>query len=132
MMVRARFMPAKDENGKPIASLIMRKFNWQMMGEADVIRRTPDRTFVVKRLPSNMSEANLSVVIRAQSDGKIDICELAGSSGFPNLDKIACPTLIADVAIEVARDKTGAGTATVRSVDLAFVVQPVAPATPRP
>jgi protein TonB len=90
MMVRGRFEPARDEQGRAIAGTIRRATSWSMPPREPKKPEMPaDLVLPVSRLPSN---AKPSVILRLveTADGVVENCEIEKSSGSPQLDRLGC------------------------------------------
>lgn len=115
----ARFAPARDEDGQPVAALVRQGFA--------VNRAMPppevDFALTVDRAPPG-AVADLRVV--ADPAGKVLTCAVDGSSGVAQLDHIACQA-VSGLVRPVVRDVSGAPVRAVARLSVGFATGAVSP-----
>lgn len=115
----ARYTPARDEAGQPIAALLHQGF---------ALNRSlppPDLDFglTVDRAPPG-AVADLRVV--ADATGKVDTCAVDRSSGSAALDRAGCAAVIG-VVRPVVRDASGVPVRAMARVSVGFATSAVSP-----
>ena len=96
---RARFKPATDQTGQPIAGEAMIAGGWFEQGAAMPASVPPaaDAELTVSALPGNRSSAEVAIVQIIAADGRVEQCAVSKESGIASLDASAC-SLIAGSA----------------------------------
>lgn len=110
LLKRARFSPARDGAGQPIASLYRNRMDWRLNPQGDVAGLNPvfDRTFTVNRFPAG-ARPPVSVVMRQVIDayGHLESCAVVQGSGFASIDKLACSSTAGLTSTSGIRDPNG-------------------------
>lgn len=115
----ARFAPARDEAGQPVAALVRRGF--AINGAVAV----PDVDFglaVDRAAPGTV--ADLRVV--ADAGGKVETCAVDRPSGSAALDRLAC-TALTGLVRPVVRDAAGTPVRAMSRVSVGFSTGAVSP-----
>ena len=122
---RARFTPARDEAGAPIAGERNLVGTWwdQEAGRPVWPPLEPHVTLTVASLPDGEREARATVVRVIAPDGHVERCAVASSSGVPALDRAACGLLATHLPPRPIRDAAGASLRSRRAVRVAFAIE---------
>lgn len=115
----ARFAPARDEAGQPVAARVRQGFAVNRPLPAPDV----DFALVVDRAPPG-AVADLRVV--ADPSGKVETCAVDASSGSVQLDKVACAAVIGVVRSAV-RDAAGTPIRAMSRVSVGFSTSAVSP-----
>jgi len=119
LMKRARFGPAHDEGGAPVASMVMRQVTWAV--SQPVAMAVPaDLLLSVKGMPKDSTARAVAVRQVIGADGKIESCAIDTSSNVPSLDRVACAQAVEIAKEGPARDAGGAPVRTLRLVRILF------------
>jgi TonB family protein len=115
----ARFAPARDESGRPVAALVRQGFAVnRALPAADV-----DFALVVDRAPPG-AVADLRIV--ADAAGKVETCAIETSSSSAPLDRAGCAA-VTGVARPVVLDAAGAPVRAMSRVSVGFSTRAVSP-----
>jgi len=115
-----KFVAAKDATGQPLYSLVTAQFRWTPAG-AEEKTISPDVDLTVAHLPSGATVHPIAkTAVLIGSDGKIEGCSVAETSGVQLLDNIACKAGLAAEAFLSAKDKTGTNVRALQSLSVGF------------
>ena len=122
---RARFTPARDDSGAPIAGEKVLAGSWfdQQAGRPVWPPTAPHLTLTVASLPDGKHVATLALVRVVAPDGRVERCCVASSSGVPALDRAACGLLATHLPPRPIRDAAGAPLRSRRAVRVAFAIE---------
>lgn len=130
MLVRGKFKPGRDENGKPIYDRYNGFLTWHLPGKSgggrSPIRRMnePDMTLEVLQLPHGEKEHIISVVARMDDEGRVAYCEASpNGKSFPQLVATACTQLKAAYTAEL-KDEAGNSLPAIQAFRIALRVRP--------
>ena len=130
LMRKARFTPARDANGAPIAAIVREDFT---VNRATGIERGGgpaatagmiDFAVPVDRLPRAATVLVADAVVMTDPAGHVASCDVSGSTGDAAFDRLACRQL-AMAAFAPARDRDGRPVAALRQVSVGFTASPV-------
>jgi hypothetical protein len=115
-----KFVPAKDSSGQPLYSLVTAQFQWTPDG-AEEKTISPDVDLTVAHLPSGATvHPIVKTAVLVDSDGKVEGCSVAETSGIKALDNVACKAGLAAEALQPAKDKTGANIKALQALSVGF------------
>jgi len=97
---RARFTPAHGPNGEPIFAVWSGNLTLEVVGAAAAAAVPAfDRVLTVNHLPSGPAHPTTHLAELFGSDGKVEACNVIGSSGSAQLDDLACQSAIAPLPL---------------------------------
>ncbi len=117
-MRRARFRPARDENGQSIASVFATNFS----GETAAQHRGPDTmdyVLTVNRLPAGRARTVTTRVV-TDAAGHVESCAIDSSSGVDQLDEAACRYTRSSLTLAAPFDRDGRPVRAMRVVRIGF------------
>jgi hypothetical protein len=125
-MRRGKFNPARDQEGKPIASAIRQQIGWASsclspQGSCVGGRNAPDFTFGVKALPDGRKRALVTVRELVSTSGMAEACDTTLSSGNEVIDRLACKMLSTNLHDNMIVDREGRPTRGTRLREVEFV-----------
>lgn len=119
----ARFLPARDESGQPVASA----YPTAMRGGVGVSGAPGymiDMSVEVSKLPSDTVQPVAAVRQVLAADGTLESCEIERSSGSDKLDRLACRQAEGLAKLGPVKDAGGAPVRTLRVSRILFVERP--------
>lgn len=125
LLRHARFLPAHDEAGQPVASAYGTAMRWGV-GIGGAPGYMIDMTVEVGRLPKDAGQPVTAVRQVIAADGLLESCGIERTSGFAPLDRIACRQAEGLAKLGPVRDAAGRPTRTVRVSRVLFVERPPA------
>jgi TonB family protein len=115
-----KFVPAKDANGQPLYGVVTAQFRWTPDG-AEEKTISPDVDLTVAHLPNGATiHPIVKTAVLVGSDGKVEGCSVAETSGVQALDNVACKAGLAAEALQPAKDKTGVHVRALQSLSVGF------------
>jgi TonB family protein len=119
LMKRARFLPAHDESGNAVASVVTRQIGWSI--NSPISMAIPaDMTVNVKELPPGMSSKVVAVRQVIGADGAVASCVVDSGSISPAFDRLACSQATELATLGPAKDAGGAPIRTLRPLRIVF------------
>ena len=125
----ARFQPARDPDGNPVAAIVEQEFAVNMAAPARPPERHVDYAVPIDRLPAQANNPFVTLRIVIEPSGHIARCVVSGSSGNVALDALACPA-IATVDVQPVRTAAGEAARAMRDLTIAFVIKAGPQASP--
>jgi TonB family protein len=129
MLVRGKFKPGRDENGKPIYDRYKGFLTWRLPGKGSSGRtpmsrvNEPDMILEVQQLPQGEKEHIVSVVARTDDQGRVAYCEASpNGKSLPQLVATACAQLKSAYTAEL-KDETGNSLPAIQAFRIAFRVR---------
>lgn len=122
LMKRARFHPARDEDGNPISS-VFKSYNAWLIPEAGNMRPPSmiDLDLTVNRLPKGLSDpVEVKVNLLTDEKGHLEKCEAEDSKAAQSLGKLACEHALANWIATPALSKDGARIRSVQTARISF------------
>ena len=123
MLRRARFAPARDEDGQPVASVYGAGMRW-----GPYYAGTPgyliDMTVEVGKLPADAQQPIVAIDQLIAADGTLESCGIEQTSGFTKLDKLACKQAEGMAKLGPVKDAAGHPVRTLRVSRILFVEKP--------
>jgi TonB family protein len=134
LIATAQFYPAKDANGKGIASVFQQRIQWKIADDPDEgllaegraladMDKTLSKTKRAAKLLNggeiasamdypvealrNSEEGDVRALLLVGTDGRVERCGIETSSGFGSLDTQTCNLLIAHAQFRPAEDRRG-------------------------
>lgn len=127
LMKRARFAPARDAAGQPIASLYRSRMDWRIdpSAQIDGLPAIVDKTFTVNRLPASV-KGQLFVLVRqvVAANGQVESCAVEKGSGQDAIDRLACPAATGLSSTSGIHDANGMIVRGLRLRQVAFTLPP--------
>ena len=125
LMRRARFIPARDATGAPVAAVVRQDFT---VNREAAVRRTGGPAETARRVDFALPVAGLAgpdplvadLLLMTDATGRVTTCEVATSTRRAGLDRAACRELTA-TSFAPARDRDGRVVAALRQVSVGFV-----------
>lgn len=115
--------PATDQSGQASYSKdIVVMIAWGGFDPRRLRWSNPNSIYLeVNRLPDGIhSDAITHVMMVVSTSGKIETCDVSGSSGNSTLDTLACKTALSS-STEALRDASGVPVRSVQGLDVGFV-----------
>lgn len=132
LMRRARFTPARDDTGAPIAAVLRQDFTVNRQaavrhagGPAETARLV-DFALPVAGLPHPGEVLAADLVLTTDATGRVARCDVATSTAHPGLDRAACREMMA-ASFAPARDRDGQPMPALRQVSVGFSTGDVPP-----
>ncbi len=127
LMRRARFTPARDSDGVPVAAVMRQDFTLNRQeavrrfgGPAVTARMVDFALPVVGLRPDAVLAADL--LLMTDTTGHVTRCDIATSSAHAALDQAACREMMA-MSFVAARDRDGRPVAALRQVSVGFTIE---------
>lgn len=127
---RAKFKPARDENGTPVYDRYKGHIYWHHPTKGGSSRHQvpqefePDMMLQVQKLPNGDQEAVASITTRIDAFGRVAYCEgNPRPKSLPKLVEVACSQMKSDYLSDV-RDEMGRFIPMIRSFRIAFRTAP--------
>lgn len=132
MISRGHFRPARDQNGRPIASTFANQVRWARPGHTWVVPApSPYLSLSVARLPERVSNpAYVRVLAVVGVGGQVEACEGQGKKADVALNAVACKQLGPQVPDLVGHDQSGAPRRVMHSLLVEFSTGPAKLTTP--
>lgn len=133
---RARFLPARDDEGEAVASAAYIAFSWYNPALIQPVFPPPgpDLTLSVASLPDGQSSAQVTITQILRPSGEVERCIVTRPSGITVIDDNACTLIPEHLQKKPFLDAAGTPIRTRRSTRVMFEVQGaeagIAPATP--
>ena len=127
-MRRARFKPARDEDGKPVVGVYPTDFHYRI-GQGSRGPRWVDYSLTVNRLPEGQSPVTVARVV-TDIAGRVESCVIQVSGGVNALDDAACAYTRSAMTFTPPTDRDGRPVRAMRLVNIGFAAGP-AGSTPR-
>lgn len=121
-LARARFEPARDEAGVPVAGVFGHTFDWSPRLRAQRPAWT-DLVVPVSRVPADLASPVVVVRTLVAADGHVDSCRVAVPSGSAVLDVLACAAVAEPKVAAPAADRTGHALRAMRTMTVGFVAR---------
>ena len=119
-LARARFEPARDEAGIPVAGVFGHTFDWSPRLRAQRPAWT-DLIVPVSRIPAGLPSPVTTVRTLVAADGRVESCTVAASSGSSALDAMACAAVGQPKVATPAADRAGRAVRAMRTMMVGFV-----------
>lgn len=130
MLVRTKFKPARDENGKPVYDTYTAFLTWRLPGQSRGGRplarpvRPPDMILEVRQLPEGETERIVGIIVRTDDNGRVAYCEANPSNPPPpQLSAVACAQMKASYVSDLT-DEAGKSVPAIQGINIAFRVPP--------
>ena len=122
---RARFTPARDPAGLPVAAVVRQDFTVnapegaRRAGEPAETARRVDFALPVARLPQPGAVLVADLLLMTDAAGHVTACDVAATTGLAGLDRAACREMLT-TSFAPARDHGGQAMPALRAVSVGF------------
>lgn len=126
LLRRARFTPALDPSGAPVAAVMRQDFTvnsqaaLRRSGDPAATARRVDFALPVARVPKAGDVPVADLLLMTDAGGRVATCAVATSTADAGLDRLACRELVA-TTFAPARDRDGKAMPALRQVSVGFV-----------
>jgi hypothetical protein len=123
MMKRARFKPARDQLGHPIASVWHSRVLWALPGRSFVPAPEPaELVLTVSKAPQKILGRTWYVIVVLGSDGKVEACDPSQKDRSETLSGTVCDA-VRNQALPTTLGSDGQAIKTIRSVSVRFLLK---------
>jgi TonB family protein len=122
VQTRAKFIPAKDEDGRPVFSLLRIPVTWAL-GSAPVVTVNPDFDITINHGPPGVPlPLRMKISYFVTPTGAITKCHQSHADGPPELVDVACKVAVR-TPYGIVRDHTGIPVTAMDDITVRFSVK---------